>query len=113
LKKLISIISLTLVSIVAICQDEEVITVAMLIPNEINTPSNLTALLQAYHVNGIQPTADFVNEKYDSLQNALERDSNLGLNLKVNIFYNEVGERASQEINDQQFGIISNRHCAK
>jgi hypothetical protein len=30
---------------VAICQDEEVITVAMLIPDEINIPSNLTALL--------------------------------------------------------------------
>jgi hypothetical protein len=47
---------------VAICQDEEVITVAMLIPNEINTPSNFTALLQAYHVNGSQPTADLVTE---------------------------------------------------
>jgi hypothetical protein len=47
---------------VAICQDEEVITVAMLIPNEINTPSNFTALLQAYPVKGIQPTADLVTE---------------------------------------------------
>jgi hypothetical protein len=83
LKKLLSITSLTLGSTVAICQEEEVITVAMLIPNEINTPSNLTALLQAYPVNGIQPTADFVTEKYDSLQNALQRDSNLGLNLKA------------------------------
>ncbi|MFK7951510.1 MAG: hypothetical protein AB8B73_01590 [Ekhidna sp.] len=83
MKKLLFIISFSLVSIVAISQQVEVLTVATLIPNKVSIPSNLSELLQEYHVNCIQPTADFITEKYDSLQNAIQSDSNLGQNLKA------------------------------
>lgn len=94
MKKLLFILIFSIVSTLAICQEEEVLNIATLTPNEVSIPSNLTELIQEYNVNCIQPTADFVTEKYDSLLKTIQNDSNLGFNLKAH-YINKIESSAN------------------
>lgn len=85
MKSLFLIIGFSLISTLALCQEDDVLHVATLTPNKVNIPNNLTKLLQVYQINCIQPSADFITEKYDSLLTAIEGDPNLDLNLKEHV----------------------------